>query len=381
MRTGDFTAAEVMAQTALTRTTVLGVCDDLVALGWLEEIADSRAAGLTSKGRPARRYRLRDTAGLLLAMDAGEHRITARLTDLRGETLVERSLDLRPPLLDGRQRLATASRLLDDVFAAAEVTPDAVLVAVVGVPAPVLPDGTSSPGDDGFWGAMNPGFHGLLDARVVVENDANLAAVAEQAQAPADQPGASATVLSGERLGAGIILDGRLVRGARGGVGEMRFLDIVDGVGDASGIAAVARTWAREALESGTTDSTLSALDPSTVTAEDVFAAAREGDAFALDLIDRLGRRLARVASVLASLLDLETVVVAGAIADAIEPVLARARAELAAHAARPIPSLRASTLGQTVVVQGALQLGLELVQRDPLSFALPSGPGLASIP
>src|SRR3546814_1398578 len=77
LRSPEFTAAEAMEQTALTRSTVLGVCDDLVAVGWLEEIADSRAAGLTSKGRPARRYRLREDAGVVAGIDAGEHRFTA----------------------------------------------------------------------------------------------------------------------------------------------------------------------------------------------------------------------------------------------------------------------------------------------------------------
>src|SRR3546814_4350256 len=40
LRSPEFTAAEAMEQTALTRSTVPGVCDDLVAVGWLAEIAD-----------------------------------------------------------------------------------------------------------------------------------------------------------------------------------------------------------------------------------------------------------------------------------------------------------------------------------------------------
>ena len=59
----EFTAGEAIAASGLTRATVLGVCADLVAAGWLEEVADSRAAGLSQRGRPARRYRLREDGG------------------------------------------------------------------------------------------------------------------------------------------------------------------------------------------------------------------------------------------------------------------------------------------------------------------------------
>lgn len=58
-----FTAAEAMAATGLTRATVLGLCDELTGAGWLEEIDDSRAAGLSRRGRAARRHRLRGRAG------------------------------------------------------------------------------------------------------------------------------------------------------------------------------------------------------------------------------------------------------------------------------------------------------------------------------
>ena len=58
------------------------------------------------------------------------------------------------------------------------------------------------------------------------------------------------------------------------------------------------------------------------VNAEDVFEAARKGDPFAEDIIARLGARLARIAVVLSSLLDIERVVIAGGISRAIEPVL-----------------------------------------------------------
>ena len=59
------------------------------------------------------------------------------------------------------------------------------------------------------------------------------------------------SLLAGERLGAGVVVDGRLLRGAHGGAGEMVFLDDIPAVGGAWGLGFRAAEWAREAIESG----------------------------------------------------------------------------------------------------------------------------------
>ncbi|MGO2542346.1 MAG: sugar kinase, partial [Specibacter sp.] len=82
-----FNATEAMEATGLTRATVLGLCDELAELGWIDELGDARAAGQYSMGRPARRYRLRETAGYILGIDAGQHTATVMVADLRGKTL------------------------------------------------------------------------------------------------------------------------------------------------------------------------------------------------------------------------------------------------------------------------------------------------------
>ncbi|WP_460776575.1 ROK family protein [Microbacterium sp. GXF7504] len=358
----EFTAAEAMAATGLTRSTVLTVCDDLVDTGWLDEVADSRAAGLTVKGRPARRYRLRGDAGLIAAVDAGEHRITAAVADLRGRILAERSGSHGE---DGAARRAVAASVLEAAVAAAGGVPSDVLLVVVGVPAPVDADGRSPEGEHGYWAAMNPGFDDLVPgAAAVVENDANLAAIAERIHGGGARLEHVVTVLSGERLGAGVIVDGRLLRGARGGVGEMRFLSVVEGAGSAAGIAALARTWAADAVAAGAATSLTAEAG-----AEDVFAAAAEGDEVAGEIIARLGERVARFAAVLESLLDVERVVIAGAIADAVEPVLREARRVLDREFQPPTPEVVASTLGAEVVVLGAIESARDRIREAPLAF------------
>ncbi|MGN7191266.1 ROK family protein [Curtobacterium sp. MCBA15_004] len=376
-----FTATEAIDATGLTRSTVLGACAELVRLGWLRDLDDARAAGEYQKGRPARRYALDPDAGVVVGVDAGQHRVAALVADLRGTVLARAEGALGDTGLDVPVRLGVTADTIATALAGAGVDPERVLVTVVGVPAPVDATG-ASPADGGFWDAMNPGFRGVVGhGRVVVENDANAAALAER---PSSGDASFAALLSGERFGAGLVVDGSLLRGARGGAGELRVLDLVDGVGSSNGIGRTARDLVRAARDAGRIgpgsllDAGVSADGETGPGAAEVFAAAALGDPVALEVVDRLGDRLARVCVLLASLLDIDRVVVAGAIAEAASGVIDRARAHLAAWAYDPTPEVVASRLGGDVVVLGALASALDTVRADPLGFPLPARTGAA---
>ncbi|MFS0731290.1 ROK family protein [Curtobacterium sp. 1P10AnD] len=369
---GAFTATEAIAGTGLTRSTVLAACDELVQLGWLRALDDARAAGEYHKGRPARRYALSDDAGVVVGVDAGQHRVSVAVADLRGVVRGRAATSLGDTGLDVDVRLGAVRDAVAQALADAGVGADRVLVVVVGIPAPVDVRG-ASPRDSGFWGRMNPGFGALRGhGRLVIENDANLAALAER---PSSGDASFAALLSGERFGAGIVVDGVLLRGARGGAGEMRVLDLVEGVGSPEGIGATARLLVAEAADRIPAGSLLAGRNGS----ERLFEAVALGDPVAVEVVDRLGDRLARVSVLLASLLDIDRVVVAGAIADAVGPVLERARVHLAGWDYDPVPELVASRLGADVVVLGAVARALDEVRSEPLALSLPVPPAVSA--
>jgi predicted NBD/HSP70 family sugar kinase len=383
-RTGPFTASEAMDASGLTRSTVIGVCDDLVQQGWLDELGDARAAGAAgayTKGRPARRYALRARAAVVVAVDAGAERITATVADLRGHVLGSASVEIpvksphrveRRADAEARRRLARST--VRDALAACDGGGAPVLAMTVGVPAPVDADG-GSPADDWFWALMNPGYAELLadEAGIVtIENDANLVAIAER-RSPL---GSGRTVdsyiamLAGEGLGSGLMIDRRLVRGRRGAAGEMRFLDHVEGVGSADGFALLARQWAVDAMREGLpSGSPLDQLDPRTLGEADVARAAAAGDPVAGGIIDRLAERLARICLVLGDLLDVDRVIVAGATVASLPAVIDRAAAILDASDDPTAPDLVASALGRDAVTVGAIEHALDLVRDRALDL------------
>lgn len=372
-----FTASDLITSTGLTRSTVIAVCDDLIGLGWLEELENQRAAGAYVKGRPARRYALRRRAGVVMGVDAGQHSIGVLVADLLGDSVVRRieSVDHeRIEDLSPQRRRADIERVIDRALEQAGVEDSAVLALTLGVPAPVDALGASPADANGFWAAMNPGLVDTITARgrsPVVDNDANLAALAEGWRGAAVNCDDYLTLLSGERLGGGVVLGGALLRGARGLSGEMRYLDMVEGVGSADGVAALARIWAREALaRPGRPASLLEGVEH--LGAEQVIEAALAGDALAGEVIDRLADRLTRIAATLANLLDVPLIVVGGALAASATPLLEEVSARVAAHVHAPAPRIVASTLGDRAVVLGAVRAGLDRVRADPLALHLP---------
>ena len=63
---GVVTVTELIAATGLVRTTVIAVCDDLLRMGWIEELEGASDAQV---GRPARLFRFRDRAGFVVGVD------------------------------------------------------------------------------------------------------------------------------------------------------------------------------------------------------------------------------------------------------------------------------------------------------------------------
>lgn len=377
----DFTASDAIAATGLTRTTVIGLCVELVERGWLTELPDSRTAGKHyQKGRPARRYAFHARRAVIVGVDAGMHTVTTRVADLRGHVLAHSSAPLAGDWPTGDERVVAIDDGITHGLALAGVDAAEVLCVVVGVPAPADAQGTSPEGAAGFWRRMNPDLVTHLHERgwtAIIENDANLAAIGEGGVGAGVGLDCYITLLSGERFGAGFVLNGRLVRGSRGGAGEMHPLSQVEGVGEAQGIGAIARDWAREAKEGHhiPAGSSLSGFTIEELNAAAVLHAADEGDPTALRIVDRAATRLARISALLGGLLDVDRIIVAGGVAESLTLLLSRAEAQLTGLMDLPPPELVASTLGSDVVSIGAVSRGLAWAKENVQTLIADSAP------
>ena len=176
-----------------------------------------------------------------------------------------------------------------------------------------------------------------------VENDASLAAVAERAAGAAVGCDDFVVLLAGERLGAGVAVDGRILRGAHGGVGEMVAFDHVTGVGGAWGLGYRAAQWAREAVAQGEVDrgpSPGADSGPRSSTGATCSSSRHPATPTPCGSLERVGETLAVIAGIFGSLFDPRSVIVSGAVADGIGPVIEAARRALPDELDLPAPEI-----------------------------------------
>ncbi|SDG44445.1 Sugar kinase of the NBD/HSP70 family, may contain an N-terminal HTH domain [Microbacterium pygmaeum] len=372
--TAEFTATDAMAKAGLTRSTTIDVIEELGDRGLLRELPNARAGGDYRKGRPSRRFEFRADAGVVVGIDAGRAHLITTVADLRGNTLARTSVDLDPEHDEAAPRRAAAASALDATLAAAGATRDEAIALCVGVPAPVDASGMSPQHRDRFWQRMNPGFVEAFERTIPlvrVENDASLAAVAEGSVGAAVGCRDYVVLLAGERLGAGVVVDGRLLRGAHGGVAEMVAFDHVTGVAGAWGLGYRAAQWAREDVAGGmiAPDRPLALLAAAELDGRHVLELAASGDSDALRIAERVGEMLAVITGVFGSLFDPTRVIVSGAVAAGIEPVLRAAARAVPDELDLPSPELLASPLGADVVSIGAVAGAVEIARAGILDL------------
>ena len=115
----DFTATDAMLATGLTRSTTIEALEALRELDLVSELPNAREAGDYRKGRPARRFALRDDAAVLVGVDAGNSHVAVSVTDLRSQTLLHRRTTRAVDGDDAHGRRHLISALIDEALAAA----------------------------------------------------------------------------------------------------------------------------------------------------------------------------------------------------------------------------------------------------------------------
>ncbi|MFI7102161.1 ROK family transcriptional regulator [Streptomyces sp. NPDC050161] len=343
------TLTDLVQVTGLSRPTVEGVVEGLMETGLVTEATVDEGEA-RRQGRPARRFRFRAEAGHLLGIEIGPHRVSALLSDLGGQVheSAQRPVDERA---QADERLERVRTVVAELLRRAGVPRSSLRAVGVGSPGIVDADGTVR------LGTALPGWTGLhLGERlrrsfrcpVLVENDANAAAVAEHWKGAAAGSDDVVFVLAGLSPGAGALIGGRLHRGFGGAAGEIGALHLLG------------REVTPEKLLS-TTGKPVHPLDEAQVA--EVFALAREGDPQAKDAMDRFLQRLVHDVAALVLALDPELVVIGGWAAE-LAGILDPLRDELARYCLRP-PQVTLSALGEAAVATGALRLALDHVEGE----------------
>ncbi|MFC9237863.1 ROK family transcriptional regulator [Streptomyces decoyicus] len=390
---GPLTAGQLKALTGLSRPTVADLVERLQEAGLIAVVGES---GAQRRGPNARLYGIVADRAHLVGLDLRTHSVTVAVADLLGEVRAERAVPIGP---DDTPETAVAAALagLDKALAAAGA-PHPHTIAV-GAPGLVDPATGRLGGTDWI-----PSWHvtlvGELRARravpVLLENEVNLAAIAEQRDGAARDHDTFVLLWLGHGTGAAVVLDGTLRRGASGGTGEIGFLPVPGtaalpsasgcdgGFHSLAGSAAICALAAEHGLpaEAGAGLTAANASSPDTDTdappAEAVVRAAVAAGDTGAAFLDALAARIALGVAAVCAVLDPGCVVLGGEIGSGGGEELA---GRVAGHLARLSPlrtDVRAGALGGRAVLRGAVLAARDAAQNELFGAA---GPGVPSRP
>ncbi|MFD6027414.1 ROK family transcriptional regulator [Streptomyces griseoluteus] len=368
---GPLTAGQLKQLTGLSRPTVSDLVERLTVSGLIRVVGES---GEQRRGPNARLYGIAADRAHLAALDVRTGGVLVLVSDLVGRVLAEVAV----PIDAGSGTGPAVEQAVAAVEGAArKAGPDAWAgLHTVGIGAPGLVDpATGDLRDSSGLPAWHRSLVAALQrrlpkARVTVENETNLAALAEQREGAARDRDTFVLLWLGHGVGAAVVLDGRLRRGASGGTGEIGFLP-VPGTGSLpsatdcdGGFHALAGAAAIGALarEHG-----LPAEVPldGPGAARLVAGAVAAGTESASRFLDTLADRLAIGTAAVTAVLDPGCVVLGGEIGLAGgEPLAARVAARL--KGLSPLPTeVRPGTLGGTAVLRGALLTARDRAQDE----------------
>ena len=376
---GPLSRAQVSVASGLTRATVGSIVDELLGAGLITEQGTRSATGV---GRPGTDLALRPEGGAGVGLEINVDGLACVVVDLAGAV---RHRVVRPGDLRGRTTasvLRAAARLVDDAITASHAL--GLDVLGVGVAAPGLVD----LGEQVLRLAPNLGWHdvAVLDRirsyadhswpeRVVLDNEANLAALGELWSGGHGRTDSFVLVNGDVGVGAGVVLDGALYRGSRGFGGELGHLTVApDG--------PECRCGARGCLEQvagldeilRSSGIAASSRDDDAVAA--LLAALERDDARAVQGVAGAARSLGVGVAAMVNLFDVDTVVLGGVFAplfpwiDApLREVLERRVLSASWAPLRVTPS----RLGRDAAAIGAALAPLRALLDDPLAPAASS--------
>ncbi|MEY9937087.1 ROK family transcriptional regulator [Streptacidiphilus sp. MAP5-3] len=379
---GPLSRSQLGALTGLSKPTASQLLARLESAGLVVPVG-------TTAGRPgpgAQLYEINPRAAYVAGLDVSPERVRVSIADVTGHVVTEHRLPQHAD--DPGQAVEQVGRALDVATTAAGLDRSDLRAVVIGTP------GALDPATDELrYAAHLPGWHSPrlleeltadLGVPVALENDVNLAAVAEQRVGLARGVQDFVLLWVEAGIGAALVLGGRMHRGHTGGAGEIGYMPMPGapliknpeletansgGFQELAGAPAVLDLAREHGLDSDTAQAAVADAVRRAEAGEDAEAGdARNlgdaGDAFLRTLAERLATGLAAVVAVV----DPELVVLSGAVPRAGgERLRALVQEELSGLAV-PRPRLLQSELSGSPVVIGALQTALATAREQVFS-------------
>ncbi len=227
---GPKSRARIAADTGLNKATVSSLVAELVERGLLREgSADSTRA----LGRPGQLVELDGSGVCGVGAEINVDYLAVTALDLSGETVLERRVPVDVAHLDPGTTLDRLAELIRETLVAVEARSGQLAGVTLAVPGLVRSDtGGLSLAPNLGWGELEVAAEmrerlGGRSYPLLIDNEANLAALAAYSELRKDGPVQDLVLLTGAfGVGGGVVSNGHLLRGGRGFSGEVGHMPV-----------------------------------------------------------------------------------------------------------------------------------------------------------
>ena len=355
---GAIGRAEIARALSLTTQTVSNIIAELSADGMLLEKGRLSAG----RGLPAIQYALNPEGGYALGIEVRPDAVFAALLDMEGRAVNTERVAISETHPD--MVLGHVSALYANALSKVPAAKGRMLGAGVVMPGPFGLTGIAGMGSDLVgWQEVDATalFTQSLGLPVVLSNDANAAAIAERLNGMAQDISTFAYLYFGAGLGLGLIHQGQLVRGAFGNAGEIGHIPI-PGQNEKLEDALSRLSVQRHLQAANKQADSIEALDH-------LFA---QNDPDLLVWLDAASTALSHAVTIVENLFDPETVVLGGAMPDAIlDHLIRHAKLPVLSVSNRPSPRharLMRGASGRMTATLGAAAMILNRALSAPIS-------------
>jgi predicted NBD/HSP70 family sugar kinase len=365
---GPLHRAELARRAGLSRTSVSNLVADLMRRGLVVDVAAALGSSeRRPRGRAGELLSLNAAAGAALGIDYSKGEVRVVVANLAHE-IRGAAIERLDPATGWPQRLAAGLVAVQRAREQAGVSADTFLGVGLGIPDPIdLSTGmvgrsTAGPSWTGVHAADE--FARRLGMPVALDNTARLAGLAELMWGAGAGARNAVYVKMSYGVGAGLLFDYQILRGAIGAAGELGHISV-----DYDGPVCPCGNRGCLELYAGT-PAILAALRPvrgPAVTLQSAIAAARHGDRACTRVISDAGRLTGRALANVCNLLNPELIIVGGELAEAGDILLDPIREAVSAQALSLVSSslrIVPARLGNKAGAMGGVALVLREADR-----------------
>ncbi|EEX67635.1 sugar metabolism global transcriptional regulator Mlc [Vibrio metoecus] len=316
---GPISRIDLSKESELAPASITKITRELIDAHLIHETTVQEAI---SRGRPAVGLQTNNMGWQFLSMRLGRGYLTIALHELGGEVLIDTKIDIHE--IDQDDVLARLLFEIEEFFQTYSAQLDRVTSIAITLPGLVNSEQgivLQMPHYNVKNLALGPEIYKATGLPVFVANDTRAWALAEKLFGHAQDVENSVLISIHHGLGAGIVLDGRVLQGRHGNIGELGHIQIDPkgkrchcgnyGCLETVASSQAIRDQVKDRIMAGET-SCLAIVED--ISIEDICAAAADGDPLAVDVIQQLGRYLGAAIAIVINLFNPDKVLIGGVI-------------------------------------------------------------------